>query len=484
MMRTLRAPVDTKVGRSKAAARTITLLAAAAAAVPVSTAAASTPRFSAPVVIDTGRSWERSMISADLNGDRNPDLAMTGGAAGAVTVLYGDGAGGFRLQAYPGTGVADVAAGDVSGDGRPDLVGVWSNSTAAVVVVFVNEGNGVFRRQRHEIPGAEVDMVAVGDLNRDGLADVAIGGYRGLGDFTVMFATGAGRLSAPIMVGDAESPGGRDVVIADLNADGFGDVALAALGSRAARVRLGAGGGTFGPAATFGASRGDATSLVPAQLSGDGTFDLVVGREAGVAGVLLGTGAGSFGAQTDYRMSRSFGDGAVLVGDFDGDRVADIADSGAADWNPMSVRLGAGDGTFGRRRDLPSIKHYTSRVGEDSNTSPEVVDDFNRDGRLDVALSVIDGTQGEDSASRRIAVLLNWTGLPARPCVVVPVSTESLREATRHLRNAGCRVGKVTLRSSGTSRRPRVISQQPAYGSVLRPHSRVDLVVRRSRPPA
>jgi hypothetical protein len=182
-------------------------------------------------------------------------------------------------------------------------------------------------------------------------------------------------------------------------------------------------------------------------------------------------------------MAKPFGDGAALVGDFDGDGIADIADSGSADFNPMDVRLGAGDGRFGPRRTMPPFSAYTNRIAEFPNNSTEAVGDFNRDGRLDIAVSAVDVVKGEDVASRWVAVLLNWTGRRAPPCVVVPVTREPLGAAERHLDHAGCRVGKVAYRFSRTARRERVISQRPSYGAVLTSHARVNLIVSRGRRP-
>jgi len=166
--------------------------------------------------------------------------------------------------------------------------------------------------------------------------------------------------------------------------DGKLDVALAALGGRAAKVRLGLGDGTSGLARGFGHARDDATGVTAAEFNDDCKLDLIVVREVGSVGVLLGNGDGTFGVQTNYRMARPSGDGgdgAALVGDFNGDGIADIADSGSgALGDPADVRLGAGDGSFGPRRTLSPLSAYTSRVLEFQNRSTEAVGDFNRDG--------------------------------------------------------------------------------------------------------
>jgi hypothetical protein len=73
----------------------------------------------------------RSIAVADLNGDVVPDLAvadseLTVEGDDSVSVLLGDGSGGFGPHLSFGTGAApaSVAAGDLDGDARPDLVTV------------------------------------------------------------------------------------------------------------------------------------------------------------------------------------------------------------------------------------------------------------------------------------------------------------------------------------------------------------------------
>ncbi len=59
-----------------------------------------------------------------MNGDGRPDLAVANGGSNTVSVLLGNGAGGFgaKTDFVTGAGPVSVAIGDVNGDGRPDLV--------------------------------------------------------------------------------------------------------------------------------------------------------------------------------------------------------------------------------------------------------------------------------------------------------------------------------------------------------------------------
>ena len=64
-----------------------------------------------------------SVISADFNGDGNPDLATASLRSDTVSVLLGDGSGGFGAKTDFTTGAAPyrVSSADFDGDGNPDL---------------------------------------------------------------------------------------------------------------------------------------------------------------------------------------------------------------------------------------------------------------------------------------------------------------------------------------------------------------------------
>ncbi len=129
--------------------------------------------------------------------------------------------------------------------------------------------------------------------------------------------------SAPFLSFDTgNSP--YSVAIADLNADGRPDLAVANYSSNSVSVLLGNGDGTFGAKTDFGTGRNPA-SVAIADLNADGRPDLAVANanSAPAVSVLLGNGNGTFGAKTDFGTgSYPF---SVAIADLNADGRPDLA---------------------------------------------------------------------------------------------------------------------------------------------------------------
>jgi hypothetical protein len=422
-------------------------------------------RTSAPVFRLTGIEVVWELVAADVDADGNPDLVSID-AERKLSVLRGKGDGNFHrpltYQTAPQDPLVDLEAVDLNADGGPDLIFTGSRSSSrGWLDVLLNDGAGHFRRDGRYVTEGFISAVVAADVNSDGIVDLAAAHPSGepLPQLSVLLGTGAGRFAAPRAV---IGPGVADVAVGDLNGDGKLDVALRNNDTERVALRLGNGDGTFGPERAFGPR--DVLELALADLNHDGKLDLVAGRGDRGSGVVLflGNGDGTLGAASAYPMSSQ--PSSVAIADFDGDGNADIATSefvGAR----IVLRSGRGDGTFGR---VQSVPWQTS--------GPLEVTDVNGDGRPDLAAPGSVG-RGADQAT----VVLNWTGLPAPPCVVVHVTRARLRKAQRDIKHAGCQLTEIRHRYSRKVGKNRVISQRPNYGAVLPSHAPVHLVVSRGR---
>ena len=408
-----------------------------------------------PEVGEPGDQFGAALACGDFDNNRFDDLAIgvpgqDDGAdrdIGAVIVLYGSASGlsatGSQVLTQDSSGIADdadardrfggaLAAGDFDGDGRADLavgvvgeqVGTDSNAEfeGAVNVIYgspsgLDPANELLWTQ--DVPGVEGvaeprdifgAALAAGDLNGDGIKDLAIGApgedvgtISGAGTVNVLYgssdglAVAANKLFNQDTDGVADTAQSRDLfgsalAIADFDGNGRGDLAVGVPGEDV---------GTTHPSA-------------------DG---------AGAVAVLYGTAAGLTAQGNDFwhqgsaaawggaQRGNHFGD-ALAGGDFDGDGHSDLAVG--IPWDTVANHTGAGAvGTlYGAAGGLEPLRgefwHQDADlrgVVEDDDHFGETltVGDFSGNNRADLAI----GTPGEDAGgvdTGSVSVLFGASG--------------------------------------------------------------------------
>ena len=109
---------------------------------------------------------------ADLNGDGRPDIVATHHEQSAMTVMIGDGRGGFtEANGSPlevGGSVFQVIIADVDRDGSTDIVATSGDS----IRVLLGDGRGAFKPAAPIPVGPGAWRIAAADLNGDGAVDV------------------------------------------------------------------------------------------------------------------------------------------------------------------------------------------------------------------------------------------------------------------------------------------------------------------------
>lgn len=240
-----------------------------------------------PIVMKNGQQpHTHGLGMGDLNGDGKLDLASVNNADNDISVMLGDGRGGFALA--PGSPFAvgpspyPFTIGDINNDGRLDIV---SNATATgpkraqqlatsrALTLLVNDGQGGFRRSELPLRTGQPWSTALGDINGDRKPDL-IATHHDQSKLTVLLGDGTGGFRE---VAGSPFEMGRNVwrtTLADVNHDRRLDVIAA--GGDSVRVMLGDGTGSFRPAPGSPYVTGTGTwRLAVGDINQDGKTDIV-----------------------------------------------------------------------------------------------------------------------------------------------------------------------------------------------------------------
>jgi hypothetical protein len=269
----------------------------------------------------TTASCPQTVALADLNGDGRPDIVV-GGEEGTISVLLNQGDGTFGPKHdYERGGEGDladvnyVAVGDLNGDGKPDLA-TANGFESSGVSVLLNNGDGTFAARRDYPLAAGAESIGIGDFNGDGRLDLVTDEF---GDLTVLLNDGGGEFHQA----EVTSAGGADfsyVFVGDLTADGYPDVVVMNGGSGAAQVLLDNVTGSLRPSVAYPASS-NLTWIAIGDVNRDGTDDLVTAGKT--LSILRNRGDGTFPAKRGYTMGTRAPRG-VALGDLNGDGKPDL----------------------------------------------------------------------------------------------------------------------------------------------------------------
>jgi hypothetical protein len=299
----------------------------------------------------------------DFNNDGKLDVAIANTTGHSIQILLGNGNGTFQpAETFQTDSLAvSITASDFNNDGKMDLaVGVAQGGSTLVneVEVLQGDGAGHFSLATKLTLGfppvvssnSLVTKVRVGDFNNDGKVDLAVLQQTAL---SVWYGNGNFTFDQVLVAVDFQN---NDMTVGDLDQDGFSDILFSFFD-----------GGTSGSASTGGvfcffgnAGRGGLSSQIEIQ-------------------------PGSFGSPRE-----------MVAADVNGDGINDIValDDDATAADGVYVWMGNADGSFVQ---TPVKFIYTTN----RNEVALVAGDFNRDGKIDFAATLISNSTME--------VLLNAT---------------------------------------------------------------------------
>jgi hypothetical protein len=342
----------------------------------------------------------------DFNNDGIPDIITGnngGGSGNGVSVNLGKGDGRFQppINSGAGIGTFDMAIGDFNRDGKLDVaLAGYGSSNQGLLNILLGNGDGSFRLVS-SIPLSSIpESVTTADFDNDGKLDLAVGMdkvyfYKGAGDGTF---TSAGSVA----VGTQNFvPGVR---VGDFDADGKPDIS--ASDGLNLYVMWNTGNFTFNTVLIKSTKFG--IGATPVDVNQDHFTDLLltyytceVGKDIASANctnwaVLLGGPGKTFKRLPVRNLDTQYQGlwGATAV-DVNGDGINDIV--GLSNFFQLLVWLGNSDGTW---QETPLM----FQVGSETSASDLAASDFDRDGKIDFAI-----TAPGQSNTVGLAVFLNAT---------------------------------------------------------------------------
>ncbi|MBN1443084.1 MAG: VCBS repeat-containing protein [Planctomycetes bacterium] len=273
-----------------------------------------------------------SVAAADMTGDGRDDVVTISIAQKTATVFRSRSDGSLvdelilplPLEAGGSPSPRSICLSDLDLDGDIDLL-VGANESG--LLILDGDGHGGLSHRQTILPAESGAGVAVGSLNEDPYPDVVFCDRRGDFVYSLLGEAGGG-LGSPVAHAVSFGATYGSVCLEDLDGDGHTDAIVDVGGSRPVTLLYGEGDGTFAAAGQIPPVLGGLSSagrgVAALEVSGDGIPDVAeLDFAAGKIHVWRGLGGRSF--DDPVSISLGYQPDGLTTADFDGDGDRDLA---------------------------------------------------------------------------------------------------------------------------------------------------------------
>jgi hypothetical protein len=225
----------------------------------------------------------------DVNGDGVDDIIVGAGVGGAPLVRVFNGQDGsllFNFFAYESTlrsGV-NVAAGDIDGDGKAEIIAGAGDGGAPAVAVFGGDGTERYRFFAFESSLRGGVTVAAGDVDGDGKAEIMTGAGFGGAPAIAVFNGNDGSERYRFFAYDSSVRNGVSVSAGDLDGDGKAEIVAGAGPGGGPQVRVvhGDDGSDIGSFFAYDPAVRSGVRVATGEVTGSGPREIITGPGPGV----------------------------------------------------------------------------------------------------------------------------------------------------------------------------------------------------------